>query len=395
EMGMDTWTFIEGDVLTVDFDVDVKEADLYTAIEQTVNGSSSAKSGKPGQSVTYEVTAGSHGPSDVEGATFTFTVPVGVDIIDPENISFTTSCGNGTVVQAEALTYNEKSRSFTSKLDLPANCSITYTFNGTLSGVLGIKTAESTILRPNDVHDPDATNDNINIPPTNAHYECYNDPDNGGVCNNIQEATFMLVDDCIDEYLYYEDFGRTTWAENSGRKDFVNQASISLNSTTGLPQYNNGELVRNGQEGGATSTYLFAPGIGDSRYAAANGSPHSSTVSVARIKSGYYSVNPPGYVQMGIPTTDSWHEGLWVPNAPSNDPTLPNSNYDWTPAWDHQDAIRDVSGAVNGAAFLVRGAASASQSIKPFYEFDVPGTIANGETYTLSMYSYVTYHDKD
>src|SRR5699024_292921 len=81
EMGMDTWTFIEGDVLTVDFDVDVKEADLYTAIEQTVNGSSSAKSGKPGQSVTYEVTAGSHGPSDVKGATFTFTVPVGVDII--------------------------------------------------------------------------------------------------------------------------------------------------------------------------------------------------------------------------------------------------------------------------------------------------------------------------
>src|SRR5699024_6781664 len=177
---------------------------------------------------------------------------------------------------------------------------------------------------------------------------------------------------------------------------FVNQASISLNSTTGLPQYNtNGELIRDGQEGRATSTYLFAPGIDDNRYAAANISPHSSTVSVARIKSGYYSVNPPGYVQMGIPETDSWHEGLWVPNAPSNDPTLPNSNYDWTPAWTHPDAIRDVSGAVNGAAFLVRGAASASQSIKPFYEFDVPGTIANGETYTLSMYSYVTYHDKD
>lgn len=397
-MGMDTWTFIEGDVLTVDFDVDVKKADFYTKIDYSVNNIPDADSGMFGQSVTYEVTAGSHGPSDTKGAVFTFTVPVGVDIIDPENINFTTSCGNGTVVQAEALTYNEKSRTFTSKLDLPANCSITYTFNGTLSGVLGIKTAESTILRPNDVYDPDATNGDVDTPPTNPHYECFNNAGGGGSigCNNIQEATFMLVDDCIDEYLYYEDFGRTTWAENSGRKDFVNQASISLNSTTGLPQYNtNGELIRDGQEGGATSTYLFAPGIGDNRYAAANISPHSSTVSVARIKSGYYSVNPPGYVQMGIPETDSWHEGLWVPNAPSNDPTLANSNYDWTPAWDHQDAIRDVSGAVNGAAFLVRGAASASQSIKPFYEFDVPGTIANGETYTLSMYSYVTYHDKD
>ena len=395
--GMDTWTFIEGKSFKVDFDVDVKEADFYTKIDYSVNNTPDADSGEPGQSVTYEVTAGSYGPSDTKGATFTFTVPVGVDIVDPENISFATSCGNGTVVQAESLTYNDKSRTFTSKLDLPANCSITYTFNGTLGGVLGIKTAESTILRPNDVYDPDATNGDMDTPPTNPHYECFNNAGGGGSigCNNIQEASFMLLDDCVEEYLYYEDFGRATWEVNSGRTDFVGQASISLGLTSGLPVYNGNVLQRNGQAGGATSTYLFAPGIGDNRYAAANVSPHSSTVSVARIKSGYYSVNPPGYVQMGIPDTDSWHEGLWVPNAPSNDPTLPNSNYDWTPAWTHLDAIRDVSGAVNGAAFLVRGAASASQSIKPFYEFDVPGTIANGETYTLSMYSYVTYHDKD
>lgn len=393
EVGIDTWTFIEGEKVSIEFDVDVKVADFYTEIKQTVAGNNNPTSGLPGQTVNYEVKAGSLGPSDTKGATFTFTVPVGVDI-DPANIQFNK---NGQVVQAEELSYNEKSRTFTSVLDLPANTFITYTFTGTLSGVPGIKTVESTILRPNDVHDPDATNDDINTPPTNAHYECYNNPDNttGGLgCNNIQEVSFMLLEDCVEEYLYYEDFDRTTWAENSGRKDFVGQKSISLGLTTGLPQYSNNVLIRDGEKGGATSTYSFAPGIDDSRYGTANGS-HSASASVARIKNGYYSVNPPGYVQMGIPTTDSWHEGLWDPNASSNDPNEAFSNYDWTPAWDHEDAIRDVSGAVNGAAFLIRGAASTEQSIKPFYEFDVPGTIANGETYTLSMYSYVTYHDKD
>ncbi|MGL4582271.1 MAG: DUF7507 domain-containing protein, partial [Flavobacterium sp.] len=54
-----------------------------------------------------------------------------------------------------------------------------------------------------------------------------------------------------------------------------------------------------------------------------------------------------------------------------------------------------MSGAVNGSAFLVRGAASAAQSIKPFYEFEVNGRIEKDRVYTLDIYSYVTYHDKD
>lgn len=398
EKGVDTWTFIEGEAITVSFDVDVKIADLYTDIKYKVNNQNTASSGEVGNTIEYNVTAGNKGPSDIKGGKFTFTVPVGVDISNTDNISFTTSCNNGTVVQSESLVYNEKTRTFSSMLDLPNGCSITYTFTGTLSGVLGLKTAESTILRPADVYDPDATNGDIDTPPTNPHYECYNNADGGGStggCNNIQEVTFMLLQDCTEEYLYYEDFARGFWATNDGRTDWSQKLSIGLNAATGLPTYSNGIIQRGGPAGGATGSYLFAPGVNDSRYAAANVSPHSAPISVARIKNGYYSVNPPSYVQMGIPTTDSWHQGLWVPNAPSNDPNLPNSNYDWTPAWNTSDAIRDASGAVNGAAFHVRGAASASQSIKPFYEFVVPGTIQDGQTYTLSLYSYVTYHDKD
>lgn len=400
EQGMDTWTFIEGDAITEEFVVNVKIADLYTDIEYSVASTPNAASGLPGQSVNFEVTAGNDGPSDVEGAPFTFTVPVGIDITNPNNISFSTSCNNGTVTQSVALAYNENTRTFYSELDLPDGCTITYTFTGTLNGSLGIKTVESTILRPNDVNDPDATNDDINIPPTNPHYECFNDPDSGGAinCNNIQEASFMLLDNCAVEYLYYEDFGRTTWEVNSGRKRFdkvaTGVASISLNQSTGMPEYLNDILQRNGEYGGATETYLFAPGQEDPGYGLAN-AIHSPSASVARIKNGYYTVTPPGYVQMGIPDTDSWHDDAWDPNAPTNDPDDPNSNYDWTQAWDKPNAIRDISGAINGAAFLVRGATSVSQSIKPFYEFNVNGTIQEGETFTLSMYSYVTYHDKD
>jgi len=358
-------------------------------VSYSIEGTSNADSGIEGEGVSFTVKAGNDGPSDVEEAEFTFTVPVGIDIENPENI--TDNFENNT------LDYDEGTRTFSAKLDLENGQEISYTFAGELSGSLGIKTVEATILRPEGVYDPDASNPDENVPPTNPHYECFNDPNSGGEisCNNIQEKTFMLLDDCANEYLYYEDFGRTSFEENSGRKRFEDEPSISLNTSTGMPTFNgDGEAERNGPKGGATSTYLFAPGQDDSGYEVAN-AIHSDDASVARIKNGYYSVNPPGYVKMGIPETDSWHEGTWDPNAATNDPDNPNSNYDWRPAWDEEDADRDISGAVNGAAFHIRGAASASQSIKPFYEFDLEDPIQEGETYTLSIYSYVTYHDKD
>src|SRR5690606_1549668 len=122
--------------------------DLYTDIAYKVNGVSNATSASVGQSVEYIVTAGNMpGYSDVladpttgiKGAPFTFTVPVGVDIANPNAITFTTNCTNGTVNESMAMTYNPSTRVFSSELNLPSGCSITYTFTGTINGSLGLK----------------------------------------------------------------------------------------------------------------------------------------------------------------------------------------------------------------------------------------------------------------
>ncbi|WP_353159453.1 hypothetical protein [Myroides odoratus] len=410
---MDTWTFRMGNKKEEKTQVVIQEADLYTTLTYKVAGTPGKGSGKKGDSIEYTIVAGNKGPSDVmadatrgiHGAPFSFTLPPGVDVVNPGQVRAVSSCTSGSKIAKEsiALTYDPRTRTFHSELQIPNGCTITYTVTGKLNGMTGSMVAESTIMRPADVSDPDATNGDPTVKPTNPHYECYNNDSSsfpgtgsGSIgCNNINEVVFMALGECVDQILYFEDFDRGYWNVNSGRTDWVNKASISIGANGEILKNQDGSVRRQGPRGGATPTYLFAPGINDSRYNGANGAPHSQIISVARIKNGYYSVNPPGYVQMGIPTTDSWNQGIWVPNAPTNDPTLPNSNFDWTPAWDKEGTIRDMSGAVNGAAFLVRGASSAAQSIKSFYEFDVPGTIEKDRVYTLDIYSYVTYHDKD
>ncbi|MEK6494201.1 DUF7507 domain-containing protein [Myroides odoratimimus] len=407
---MDTWTFRVGNKKEIKTEVVIKEADLYTNITYKVGGVVGKGSGHKGDAVEFIVTAGNNGPSDIiadaskgiHGAPFTFTLPPGVDVINPKGVKATFKCANGNTKESVALTYDPLTRTFRSELQIPNGCTVEYKITGVLNGMTGSMIAESTIMRPADVSDPDATNGDPNVKPTNPHYECYNN-DSGNLpggsgsigCNNINEVVFMALGECVDKILYFEDFDRGYWNVNSGRTDWSQRASISIGANGEILKNQDGSIKRQGPRGGATASYLFAPGINDSRYASANRDPHSQTISVARIKNGYYSVNPPGYVQMGIPTTDSWHEGIWVENAPSNDPTIANSNFDWTPAWDNAKAIRDMSGAVNGSAFLVRGAASAAQSIKPFYEFELAEKIEKDKVYTLDIYSYVTYHDKD
>lgn len=407
---MDTWTFRVGNKKEVETEVVIKEADLYTTLTYKVGGVVGKGSGHKGDAVEFIVTAGNNGPSDIiadaskgiHGAPFTFTVPPGVDVFNPKGVKATFKCANGNVKESVSLTYDPLTRTFRSELQIPNGCKVEYKITGVLNGMTGSMIAESTIMRPADVSDPDATNGDPNVKPTNPHFECYNN-DSGNLpggsgsigCNNINEVVFMALGECVDKILYFEDFDRGYWNVNSGRTDWTQRASISIGANGEILKNQDGSIKRQGPRGGATASYLFAPGINDSRYASANRDPHSQTISVARIKNGYYSVNPPGYVQMGIPTTDSWHEGIWVENAPTNDPTIEDSNFDWTPAWDNAKAIRDMSGAVNGSAFLVRGAASAAQSIKPFYEFELVEKIEKDKVYTLDIYSYVTYHDKD
>lgn len=387
---MDTWTFRVGNQAEEKTTLDVKVADLYTTVSSTVNGKSNPTIGNFGDAVVYTVTAGNYGPSDIiadskkgiKGAPFTFQVPGGVEITRA-----TISYQDG-VTENIPLTYDKATRMYHAELSLKNRGTITYTFEGKLVGGIGNQVAEATIMRPADVTDPDATNGDPKLAPTNPHFECYNNDSNslgtssGSIgCNNITEASFMLLGPCVDAVLYYEDFDRGYWNVNSGRTDWTNRASISLNSD-GSIQTSQGNIKRNGAVGGATNTYLFAPGINDIRY-----NNKGNVINIARIPDGHYAVMPPGYVQMGIPDSDPWKTGKWDEKD--------STSYDWTPAWDQPGAIRDMSGAVNGAAFLIRGAAAADKSIKSFYEFEVKEPLKVNTTYTLDLYSYVTYHDKD
>ncbi|NLD24806.1 MAG: DUF11 domain-containing protein, partial [Bacteroidales bacterium] len=220
--GMDTWTFIEGNSISIDFKVDVRIADLYTEIESyLVNGDSSSFA-TIDDKITYKVVVGNKGPSDVEDAPFTFRLPSG---FVPDEIIIPVFTGNGCGTESVELSYDEVTQTFVSKLNLPNECKITYTFNATVTESSDPDDTEAVagILRPNDVTDPNATNssdpskptyvlpsgrtwddlwkypddwphaddvDNYYIPPFSAEFECqYN---SGEDCNNIDREKVAL-----------------------------------------------------------------------------------------------------------------------------------------------------------------------------------------------------------
>src|SRR5690554_5487336 len=190
DQGMDTWTFIEGDALIVNFEVDVKLADLEI---YSITPSKSTLS--LGDEVTYFVTVKNNGPSDIEGAPFSFILPEG---FNPKGITFN---GNNCGVENVPLEYNTNTRTYTSSLDLPNGCEIYYSFTLDVGTNIAIGQHEftATIMRPNDVTDPDATNQDSSVPPTNPFYEC----DNNGLpsgCNNIKSSTieYDLIGVCYE-----------------------------------------------------------------------------------------------------------------------------------------------------------------------------------------------------
>ncbi|MDR2234728.1 MAG: DUF11 domain-containing protein [Chryseobacterium sp.] len=179
---IDTWTFVKGNASTITTSVEVKVADLK--VTQVMPDKSAVSSG---ESLTYTVKVKNDGPSDVTGAPFTFTIPEG---LDPQSFVFT---GNGCGSESVAMTYNPATRTYSSSLNLPNGCEITYKFvvMVTSSATAGNLVVKAGILRPNDVTDPDATNPNPAVPPTNAEYECANNGQ-GGICNNLLNNNSVL-----------------------------------------------------------------------------------------------------------------------------------------------------------------------------------------------------------
>ena len=184
EKAIDTWTFIKGEQVTVNAEVVVKIADLkitnITANESIIY---------EGSNITYTIGVKNEGPSDVEDAGFFFTVPDG---FTPVSYVFqANSCG----VESTALTFNPTTDTYTSELDLTSGCEITYQITVVATNLVspGAQTVEAAVLRPNDVTDPDATNSDITIPPTDPHFECTNNGQ-GGTCNNILTNNSVVFD---------------------------------------------------------------------------------------------------------------------------------------------------------------------------------------------------------
>lgn len=180
---IDTWTFIKGEETSVTASVVVKSADLMVS-SITPNQTNLHL----GEAVAYTVKVKNGGPSDVTGAPFTFKIPSG---LSPQNIQF---IANGCGSESVALSYNAGTNTYSSSLNLPNGCEITYVITVTVSNTAtaGNQFVEAAILRTNDVTDPDATDPNINTLPTSAQSECANNG-LGGSCNNIKNNNAVLV----------------------------------------------------------------------------------------------------------------------------------------------------------------------------------------------------------
>ena len=209
---MDTWAFVTGPAVTLPTEIITKIADLkisqFNVDKSTV---------LPGDNLSITVKVKNEGPSNVLGAKFTFVLPLG---FDPQSLQFN---GNGCGTEALAITYNPATRTYSSDLNLPNGCEISYTFNILVSnaGIPGNVNLEATILRPNDVTDPDATNSNPAIPPTNAQFECSNNG-LGGACNNIRTIGIIYseAEICTEQVL-----GETFTAEAGVPKVFNQPAT--------------------------------------------------------------------------------------------------------------------------------------------------------------------------
>lgn len=210
EKSIDTWTFITGEKKEATANVTVRIADLkITEISHNKGGSPV----EAGDVVIYTVKVkngeAGDGNSDVTGAPFTFTPPVG--FVQEAAPVFTTLCEGS---ESTPVAYNPLTERYESVLNLKNGCEITYTFTLRISDSATPESAvaDATILRPNDVTDPDATNtsnpekekapedqnpfdlnfDDYFFPPTNPYFECEHNGLEGG-CNNIKSVPITIT----------------------------------------------------------------------------------------------------------------------------------------------------------------------------------------------------------
>ncbi|MBB2150343.1 Ig-like domain-containing protein, partial [Pedobacter gandavensis] len=189
QKSMDTWAYIQGSEIDNPIDLTIKVADL-----KVLSITPDLSTFLSDQQVVYKVKLKNSGPSDVQGALFTFLSPKGFQI---SAVNPTSTITNGVGTVKNALTGVGK---FTATLDMNNNCEIEFTIVGklTVSPSIPVMTAEASILRPADVTDPDATNPNLNpdgSAPSDPHLECKNGTAVED-CNNIKYHHLQIYDLC-------------------------------------------------------------------------------------------------------------------------------------------------------------------------------------------------------
>ncbi len=190
-MGMDTWTYLKSPSSS-QIQIFAKKADLKVNITADKNDCDI----QTGDEITYTVKIKNNGPSDVNDAKFSFVLSTNLSDANQTNFN-NGSCGS----EAQTLTFNGISNTYSSLLNLPNGCEVTYTIKAvvTTSGLTN-SLVIANILRPNDVNDPDATNptllDTNNNPyqPTDTQEECINNaPSFPNGCNNSMNQTIHHV----------------------------------------------------------------------------------------------------------------------------------------------------------------------------------------------------------
>jgi len=180
---MDTYTYILSNDGAQDLNVAIKVADLKIA------GITPSVTSVPiDGTVSFTVNVANDGPSDITGGKFKFTAPAGFTISTATLVAST--CGSET---SRGIAGN----SFESVVDLKNGCVLSYVITGIADAVLKGQfiPVTASILRPNDVTDPDASNKVFEERPTDVNYECQNGVANGPKnCNNIFSNAAVYVE---------------------------------------------------------------------------------------------------------------------------------------------------------------------------------------------------------
>ncbi|RYE20200.1 MAG: hypothetical protein EOP51_18355, partial [Sphingobacteriales bacterium] len=158
ERALDTYTFIPGEEKSVTVNVTIREAELKVTSLTKSAGPATVTSGDTFTFTTQIANDGEDNTTGTKAASFWFYVPKGV-VINPNSVTFV-GAGSAALNVSSPATFDANTGIYKVKVDLPKNGSGTFTIPATV-GYLSASTinAYATIMRPQDITDPNATNE--------------------------------------------------------------------------------------------------------------------------------------------------------------------------------------------------------------------------------------------